>query len=199
MSTGPWSLRERTLLYELWGKSTPHVIAKTIGRSREAILEQAYRQGLTTDRRIGWSDEDEKELTHLRRVEGLSIPKISNKMNRSYDSVASRLRKLQSRDKDALGRRTAGDQSMRVSASSFLHEPEAIHDPKHPTAKPWVERTFGQCAYPVSRVGSTMFSCCTEVEVGKNYCPKHCKIMFVPLDKFQEPPKGATWDVMVLE
>jgi GcrA cell cycle regulator len=44
-------------------------------------------------------------------------------------------------------------------------------------AKPWTERTFGECAFPISGQGADTFSCCTPTG-GKTYCAAHASIMF---------------------
>lgn len=44
-------------------------------------------------------------------------------------------------------------------------------------AKPWTERRFGECAYPVGGEMADTLSCCLPAE--GNYCPRHRAIMFV--------------------
>lgn len=43
-------------------------------------------------------------------------------------------------------------------------------------AKPWTERKFGECAYPISGEGADTFSCCQPT--GGTYCKAHQRIMF---------------------
>lgn len=45
-------------------------------------------------------------------------------------------------------------------------------------AKPWLERTFGECAYPVSGVGADTWSCCAPTS--ERYCRAHARLMFNP-------------------
>lgn len=45
-------------------------------------------------------------------------------------------------------------------------------------AKPWTERQFGECAYPISGEMADTFSCCQPTD--KTYCPAHAAIMFQP-------------------
>lgn len=47
----------------------------------------------------------------------------------------------------------------------------------HP--KPWTERRFGECAYPVSGEGADVFSCCEPAPKTArwNYCPAHMRLM----------------------
>lgn len=45
-------------------------------------------------------------------------------------------------------------------------------------AKPWIERAFGECAYPIMGEGADTFSCCHPTH-GHTYCPAHRAVMFV--------------------
>lgn len=45
-------------------------------------------------------------------------------------------------------------------------------------AKPWTERSFGECAYPISGEGADAFSCCQPTAA--TYCRAHAALMFVP-------------------
>lgn len=55
--------------------------------------------------------------------------------------------------------------------------------PKAPLAavnpKPWVERAFGECCYPVSGEGADTLSCCNPAPktAAWNYCPTHLAVM----------------------
>lgn len=42
-------------------------------------------------------------------------------------------------------------------------------------AKPWTERKFGECAFPVSGSGADTMSCCQPTS--ETYCPAHRKLM----------------------
>jgi GcrA cell cycle regulator len=44
-------------------------------------------------------------------------------------------------------------------------------------AKPWTQRAFGECAYPVSGEGAETFSCCLPAPAGATYCAGHWKVM----------------------
>jgi GcrA cell cycle regulator len=45
-------------------------------------------------------------------------------------------------------------------------------------ARPWIERSFGQCAYPISGEGADTFSCCQPTEA--TYCKAHAAAMYRP-------------------
>jgi GcrA cell cycle regulator len=44
-------------------------------------------------------------------------------------------------------------------------------------AKPWLERRFGECAYPISGEGADTFSCCQPAQP-HGYCEAHASVMF---------------------
>lgn len=46
-------------------------------------------------------------------------------------------------------------------------------------AKPWTERVFGECAYPISGEMAETLSCCQPTD--KTYCPGHAAVMFQPV------------------
>lgn len=48
------------------------------------------------------------------------------------------------------------------------------------TAKPWLVRAFGECAYPVSGDGADAYSCCATVKGGSPYCQEHFDLMYAP-------------------
>jgi GcrA cell cycle regulator len=51
-------------------------------------------------------------------------------------------------------------------------------------AKPWLERRFGECAYPISGEGAETVSCCQPAET-TGYCAAHGSVMFT------KPPESA--------
>lgn len=46
-------------------------------------------------------------------------------------------------------------------------------------AKPWLERAFNECAYPLIGEGADTFSCCNPTG-GHTYCAAHRRVMFNP-------------------
>jgi hypothetical protein len=72
--------------------------------------------------------------------------------------------------------------SMRVAAPP--RPPKLRKEPRVPpppvdasNAKPWTERTFGECAFPISGEGADMLSCCTPTG-GKTYCRAHHALVY---------------------
>lgn len=47
-------------------------------------------------------------------------------------------------------------------------------------AKPWTERVFGECNWPVSGEGADTFYCCAPVKGERTWCAAHCAIGFQP-------------------
>lgn len=42
--------------------------------------------------------------------------------------------------------------------------------------KPWLERAFGECAWPVGGEGADTISCCLPAMLGRPYCPAHWEL-----------------------
>lgn len=78
-----------------------------------------------------------------------------------------------------------GYRTVRARLNSPGLKPAAA--PKAPVdatfAKPWTERAFGQCAYPISGEGEATFSCCAPTDA--RYCKAHARIIYVP----PKPPR----------
>lgn len=47
-------------------------------------------------------------------------------------------------------------------------------------AKPWTERAFGECAFPVGGQGADTLSCCAKTPEKATYCLRHQAIMYTP-------------------
>jgi hypothetical protein len=58
--------------------------------------------------------------------------------------------------------------------------PEVAED--LPFQRPWIERGYRQCAWPIGE-GANLNSCCAPTAEGDNYCTRHLKVMFVPTSK----------------
>lgn len=57
-------------------------------------------------------------------------------------------------------------------------------------AKPWTERLFGECAFPILGDGADTVSCCIRTG-GKTYCSGHAKVMFRPVPKIEKQSARA--------
>lgn len=58
-------------------------------------------------------------------------------------------------------------------------------------SKPWTERAFGECAYPIAGEGADTVSCCAPVARWttplNGYCTAHAAAMFVKAPKLSKP------------
>jgi GcrA cell cycle regulator len=59
------------------------------------------------------------------------------------------------------------------------------------TPRPWLSRTFGECAFPVGGEGVELMSCCAKVKPRSSYCPAHHAIAFRPLSPATEQRRWA--------
>lgn len=72
-----------------------------------------------------------------------------------------------------MARRAERDAARAAKAQAL--PPAAIYDATF--AKPWTERLFGECAFPVAGEGADTLSCCIGTG-GKTYCSSHSARMF---------------------
>lgn len=81
------------------------------------------------------------------------------------------------------GRKNPSQRPVRTTVLRPPRPPRA--EPKPPplvdasAAKPWLERKFGECAYPISGEGADTFSCCQPADP-HGYCKAHAQAMFLP-------------------
>ena len=57
-----------------------------------------------------------------------------------------------------------------------VHKFEPVTSPE---ARPWLERTSRQCAFPVEGLGADTLSCCNPTD-GRSYCAGHYRMMYRP-------------------
>lgn len=106
-----------------------------------------------------------------------------NGLNRNDGGVTARLAGRASKNRIAKADRPAPNTggarkvvAIRAQAKSRpLPELPPMLDATH--AKPWFDRAFGQCAYPISGEGADTFSCCAPT-LGHTYCRAHREVMF---------------------
>lgn len=156
-----WSPEERETVERLWheGKSASQIAAVLPSkRSRNAVIGLWNRMGLKRApealreaRRHGW------------RVHG-------NVHGRK--PKAPRPKRPTSKDEGIIRR------ARFLAAQKPEPVPAVAEVPT--TAKPWILREYGECAYPVAGTGADTFSCCQPVKDGKPYCAGHWRIMHAP-------------------
>lgn len=144
-----------------------------------------------------WSDEEIQTLIRLWN-QGLAASAIGKTLKRSRSAVCGRVDRLRRAGHVFLRplvtkvERTTRAKAGKVSthdirsADAWPHRPlpkfASITDATH--AKPWTERAFGECAFPISGTGAETFSCCAPTR-GRTYCGLHRAIMFAA----PKPPK----------
>ncbi len=62
-----------------------------------------------------------------------------------------------------------------------------------PLMRPWTERKFGECAFPIVD-GDVTYSCCADTEGHRSYCPTHQKVVYSKQTPFvmSKPPRLKT-------
>lgn len=144
-------------------------IAKALGQglTRNAVLGKSWRLKLEdrSPKRAFWTGKKIDRKTP--KVFTPSIPKVRRPNDGAMSQAAAAARKR------ALARPIPFEDTPLLVDVTL--------------ARPWIDRAFGQCAYPVSGQGADTWSCCAPVDVGA-YCDAHRKIMFVK----RTPPKIST-------
>jgi hypothetical protein len=150
-----------------------------------------------------WSDENIERVKRL-WVAGYSAGSISRQLGGAFtrNAVIGKLFRM-----GEMGRRQAAEPRNVVEApkapklrapivkrlpglnggirlSPAIMKPKALPDFKpllHEVVtepKPWLERKFGECAYPVAGDGAGLMSCCGPVWEARAYCRAHAEVMF---------------------
>lgn len=89
----------------------------------------------------------------------------------------------------ALKRREGEQYRGTIARMVVKPEPQAFASPAvivdASFAKPWQERAFGECAYPIGGEGAETISCCART-FGQTYCTGHYEVMFQPRKPYQK-------------
>lgn len=162
-----WTPEREGVLRKLWadGRSAAD-IARTLGSiTRSSVIGKARRLGLEPHSTYT------RKLNHNRamRVRAMRQPKPVKAPKpppapKPPTPVTIRLRTFPMR-------------------TIVIAEPAALPPMRTVDTGPgklWLERAFGECAYPVSGDGADTFSCCAPIEGEGSYCGAHRAIMFVP-------------------
>ena len=116
------------------GGYSPAEIARTIGKTRKAVIGKIWRLGLADPARAAAS------RSLVGKVSAKAIKPIRQ------DTTPKELKEVRAVDESLM--------------------------------RPWTERQFGQCAFPVVR-GEVTYSCCADVKGHKSYCPEHQRVMYL--------------------
>lgn len=167
--TGLWDQERTSRMVELWtaGKSAADVAAMLNAGapvefhvSRNAVIGKVHRLGLSRPERVRTSNEGKASVSRIAAT------------NRAKAAV---VRKINAEP--------AKPRPPKVEAVPLA----AIASPN---ARPWMEREFGQCAWPLGDAGAIM-SCCNPV-TRAGYCEGHAAVAFVDGARtFSGATKGA--------
>lgn len=121
----------------------------------------------------------------LGRAHRLGLPQIPNVLRRSRGNVR-RPRSIKPKVERAAKSIAAprGRAAPRITCAPEKAKLSVVLVIDASKARPWTERRFGQCAYPISGEGADTFSCCQPAG-DRGYCGGHAAVMFVA-------PKAAT-------
>jgi GcrA cell cycle regulator len=155
-----WTDDACALLRRMWlddGASGTEIAAAFGGKlTRNAVIGKAYRMGLTRPKSVGKFNI--KRLTPKDRSADKRAPKKAKP--RVYVNVRNVVHNIEARRRDP----------------GMVAIPAA--DRIFPLAKPWLERKFGECAFPIGE-GADALSCSTPTE--RTYCPACEAVMFQPV------------------
>lgn len=145
-----WPDERTEMMRELWDKGLSALqIAKA--------LNAKFHIALTRNAVIGKVHRSGlRRSTELRRATNAASGRRSGEVRRA---------KAEAREAQAILRR----------ASRPPQPMPVMHDASF--AKPWIERAFGECAYPIAGDGADVISCCAPTEA--TYCAFHAARMYV--------------------
>lgn len=162
------------------GLSARQIAEQFEGCTRNAIIGICHRNGLTM------ADKPLKSKAEVPRAY-----KRERRFTRSAKARAQRPNNFAGVN----AARRAKAELIIVGGGAVMERAEAPASPYRPKAhgplpesnpKPWLERAFGECAFPVSGEGADTLSCCAP-SGERTYCKDHHRIMFVPA---REPVKA---------
>jgi GcrA cell cycle regulator len=197
----PVELVDRVAAMSRAGMSTGQ-IAEAVGmcvRTVQKIRQDAETGGTAPPPQPSWWTTERLDKLSELVIQGLTAGQICNALGAaSRSAVCGKIFRLGLRSSEGPskprlpGRKVAKAARERVPraprpvvtkgtdyAAPILH---VVPD----TAKPWLERQFGECAFPVCGEGADTFSCCAPTE--GTYCPGHYSLTHVR----SEPRKAST-------
>lgn len=135
-------------------------IAKALGGvTRNSVIGKIYRLGLARD----------EAAVHAARAA------LRPKKTRSPAQMRPRKQEVAPR-RPRQNNLAAFNVARRAEAGRPAYDPPPlIFDASQ--AKPWLERKFGECAYPISGEGADVLSCCQPAQPN-GYCKAHAALMF---------------------
>lgn len=171
-----WTQETEAKLHEMWTSGCSlNECATELCTTRGAISSKTYRMGLRrgegfktvriAPKKQFWSEELLSSLKRLWML-GIRTQEISETIGVGRTAILTKAKELD------LPKR--GQVHIRQPREEYRPAPVLLKG----TEKPWVERKFGECAYPVAGEGADTLSCCAPTE--GTYCAAHRAIMYLP-------------------
>ena len=152
---------------------------------------------------MGWSDENTalaarlwtegKSAVDIGKILGVTRKAVIGKMHRmgaKHGKPAAPVKAEPPRIVRRPNERKAHDEK-RVNIIKFpVKEVRVVGEP---LMRPWTERKFGECAFPIVD-GDVTYSCCADTEGHRSYCPAHQKVVYSKQTPFvmSKPPRLKT-------
>ena len=136
---------------------------------------------------MGWSDENTALAARL-WTEGKSAVDIGKILGVTRKAVIGKMHRMGAEHgKPAALAKVAPPRIVRQPNERKAHDEKRVNVIKFPVKevrvvgeplmRPWTEREFGKCAFPIVD-GDVTYSCCAGTEGHRSYCPKHQRIMY---------------------
>lgn len=159
-------------------------IAKELCVTRSAVIGKLWRVGVPLR---GQS----YNFTHMPDDQKKRFMDARRKVDAKRRAEAEIRRQQEKEAKEAA-------RKLRILYSQQEWKEEPMPERVECSPRPWTERRFGECAYPVEGIGADTLSCCNPVLGEKNYCTGHARLMFttppkkpLPAKNFIIPPRKA--------
>ena len=180
---------------------TPNETALALGVTERAAYAKADRMGLPgkwAKKPPVWSDEVIATLTRMSEG-GYSPAEIARTIGKTRKAVIGKIWRLGLADpaRAAASRSLVGKVSAKaikpIRQDTVSEELKEVRVVDESLMRPWTERQFGQCAFPIVR-GEVTYSCCADVKGHKSYCPEHQRIMYQPSQAAKPRPAHIKTD-----
>lgn len=155
-----WTDDQIDALSKLWDQGlSAREIGKQLGFSRNAVCGKVHRLGLYRD------------AAAVRQMRSSATPRKPVAPRMTRPKAIPRPPRARPQVQAAAVVRRAN----LPKGAAYAKVTAALADAS--LAKHWMERRFGECAYPISGEGADTFSCCQPTE-GATYCAGHRARMF---------------------
>lgn len=177
----------------LGGMSATEIAKLFGGLSRSAVLGKLHRLGV-----VRKADENYRQTMRFHAAMRAAADLERQKRK------AERQAKAEAKKRLSEERQAARLIKISEKRNEWKEDPMPVRVECSP--RPWTERKFGECAFPVEGEGADTKSCCNEVYKEGQYCRGHFRVMFTPAPKrevkapcsplnFQNEPRRRRDDV----